>query len=88
MSDTNIEGLVKEGIETGMAQQGRIFEFKRPADRTAEEGLTLPELVFQAIGAACAEGVAARDNESAINYTNLMDIGHQLLGHVADQSRV
>lgn len=86
-TDTNLEGLLQAGIEQGMALQGKEFSFVRPEGRTAEEGLTLPEAVFQAIGAAAAEGVAARDNGEALDYRNLIDIGHNLLAQVANQTR-
>lgn len=82
-----LEEVLQEGIDAGVATQGKEFTFTLPQGRTPEEGLMLPELVFQALGAAVAEGMAARDSGEALDYRNIIDIGHNLLAHVADQVR-
>lgn len=88
----NLEEVLVAGIKVGEATQGKGFEFTRPEGRTAEEGLTLPELVFQALGAAYAEGIAVgldggKVPEEDREYSNVINVGHQLLAHVADQAR-
>lgn len=89
MTDINLEEELERAIDNGVARQGQEFTFTRPEGRTAEEGLTLPELVFQAVGAAYAEGRVAGivDGEDEHDYSNLLNIGHSLLAHVADQVR-
>lgn len=88
-----LKAVVEAGVARGIALQGKEFTFERPEGRTAEEGFTLPELIFQALGAAYVEGMAqlSRSADSGEDpepdYSNLIEIGHNLLAHVADQVR-